>query len=130
MNTAMRHLVSAMLLVVAAIHLIPVLGVLGAQRLSGLYGIALSDANLLILMRHRAVLFGLLGLFLALSAFRPSLQPLAFAAGFVSVVSFLWLAWSVGGYNAAIGRVFVADVLALVCLVVGLAAYALDRKNV
>jgi hypothetical protein len=68
----MRHLISAMLLVVAAIHLIPVLGVLGAQKLSGLYGIALSDANLLILMRHRAVLFGLLGLFMALSVLRPS----------------------------------------------------------
>jgi hypothetical protein len=84
----------------------------------------------LILMRHRAVLFGLLGLFLAWAAFKPSLQPLAFVAGLVSVVSFLAMAWSVGGYNAAIGRVFVADVVALVCLLVGLAAYAADRKNV
>ncbi len=125
----MRYLVSSMLLVVAAIHLLPVAGVLGAERLSALYGVPLSDPNLLILMRHRAVLFGLLGLFLVWAAFKPSLQPLAFVAGFVSVVSFLALAWSVGGYNDLIGRVFAADVVALVCLVVGVAAYALNRKN-
>jgi hypothetical protein len=30
----------------------------------------------------------------------------------------------VGGYNAAIGRVVTADIVALVCLIVGAAAYA------
>ena len=125
----MRYLVSSMLLVVAVIHLLPLSGVLGADRLSALYGMPFNDVNLQILMRHRAVLFGVLGLFLAWSAFNPSLQPLAFLAGFASVLSFLWLAWSVGGYNALVGRVFVADVVALVCLLLGLAAYAVDRKN-
>jgi hypothetical protein len=126
----MRYLVSAMLLVVAAIHLLPVSGVLWAERLSALYGLPFNDPNLQILMRHRAVLFGLLGLFLAWAAFKPAMQPLAFVAGFASVLSFLYLAWSVGGYNALVSRVFVADVIALACLVIGVAAYALDRKNV
>jgi hypothetical protein len=27
------------------------------------------------------------------AAFKPALQPLAFIAGFVSVVSFIWMAW-------------------------------------
>ncbi|MFO0216128.1 MAG: hypothetical protein ACK511_08930 [Burkholderiales bacterium] len=75
-------------------------------------------------MRHRAVLFGLLGVFLLYAAFRPTFQPAAFVAGVVSVLSFLYLAWSVGGYNAQIGRVFTTDIVALVCLVVGAAAYA------
>jgi hypothetical protein len=129
-STVVRYLVSAMLVVVAAIHLLPVAGVLGGDKLTALYGLPFNDPNLIILMRHRAVLFGLLGLFLAWAAFKPSLQPLAFVAGFVSVVSFLALAWSAGSYNALVGRVFVADVVALVCLLVGLAAYAADRKNV
>ena len=119
----MRYLVSAMLVVVAIIHLLPLSGVLGGERLAALYGLSFNDPNLAILMRHRAVLFGLLGLFLLSAAFRPQFQAIAFIAGFVSVVSFLWLAWSVGGYNAQIARVFTADIVALVCLIVGFVAY-------
>lgn len=126
----MRYLISTMLLVTAVIHLLPASGVLGASRLLLLYGISFDEPNLAILMRHRAVLFGLLGVFLAFAAFRPSLQPLAFLAGFVSVLSFLYLAWSVGGYNPQIGRVFAADVVALVCLVIGATAFALNSREV
>ena len=115
----MRHLVSAMLVVAAIIHLLPISGVLGAERLATMYGIAVDEANLTILMRHRAVLFGLLGVFLLAAAFRPELQVIAFVAGFASVLSFLYLAWSVGGYNAQVARVVYADVLALACLIVG-----------
>jgi hypothetical protein len=125
----MRYLASATLVVVAVIHLLPVSGVLGSERLAALYGLSIDEPNIAILMRHRAVLFGLLGLFLLFAAFRPPLQTAAFIAGFVSVVSFLWLAWSVGGYNAQVARVFIADVVALACLVVGMAShvYAGDR---
>lgn len=115
----MRHLIAASLLVAAIIHLLPLAGVLGAERLSALYGIALQEPDLVLLMRHRAVLFGLLGVFLAIAAFRPAWRNAAFVAGFVSVVSFLVLAWSGAGYNAAIDRVVIADVVALVCLLVG-----------
>jgi len=126
----MRHLVSAMLLVVAVIHLLPLSGVLGSERLAALYGLAITDPNLAILMRHRAVLFGLLGLFFLFAAVRPTLRTLAFIAGFFSVVSFLWLAWSIGGYNAQIARVVVADIVALVCLIVGVAAHVYEKRRV
>jgi hypothetical protein len=96
----MRHLISVMFLVVAVIHLLPVTGVLGSDRRAALYGISLSEPNLTILMRHRAVLFGILGLVFVVAAFNASLQPVAFGAGVVSVLSFLWIARSVGGYNA------------------------------
>jgi hypothetical protein len=119
----MRYLVSAMLVVVAVIHLPPLSGVLGSERLAALYGLSFNEPNLAILMRHRAVLFGLLGLFLLFAAFRPPFQTIAFIAGFVSVVSFLWLAWSVGGYNAQVARVFMADIVALACLIIGVVAH-------
>ena len=125
----MRYLVSAMLVIVATIHLLPLSGVIGSERLASLYGISFDDPNLAILMRHRAVLFGLLGSFMLLAAFTPSFQVAAFVMGFVSVVSFLWLASSVGGYNAAVGRVFAADIVALACLVVGAAAYAFAQHR-
>jgi hypothetical protein len=126
----MRYLVSAMLVVVAVIHLLPLSGVLGSERLAALYGLPFNEPNLAILMRHRAVLFGLLGLFLLFAAFRPQFQAIAFIAGFVSVVSFLLLAWSVGGYNAQIARVFMADIVALACLIVGSIAFYYARQRV
>ncbi|MBU6365363.1 MAG: phosphopantetheine adenylyltransferase [Gemmatimonadetes bacterium] len=118
----MRHLVSAMLAVVGLIHLLPAVGALGAARLEALYGIPVAEPNLAILLRHRAVLFGVLGVFLLVAAVRPAWQPAALAAGFVSVLSFLALAWSVGGTNAQLARVVTADVVALACLVVGAVA--------
>ena len=126
----MRHLVSSMLVIVAIIHLLPLSGVIGSERLASLYGISFDEPNIAILMRHRAVLFGLLGLFMLVAAFKPSFQVAAFVIGFVSVVSFLWLAFSVGGYNAAVGRIVTADIVALACLIVGAAAYAYARHGI
>jgi hypothetical protein len=125
----MNKAVSALLAVVAIIHLLPLSGVLGAERLAALYGMPFDDPNLQIMMRHRAVLFGLLGIFLLYAAFKPALQPIAFIAGLASTLSFLWLAWSVGGYNAAIGRVVVADVIAVACLIVAIALYLLQQRS-
>jgi hypothetical protein len=97
--------------------------------LIGLYGVSLDDSNLVILIQHRAVLFGLLGLFLIYAAFKPSLQPLAFLAGFVSVISFLGIALSVGGYNDAISKVVIADVVAVIALCIALVLYAVHNSS-
>ena len=125
----MRHLVSLMLLVVAAIHLLPVSGALGSERLAALYGLPFDEPNLALLMRHRAVLFGLLGIFLGIAAFRPAWQPAAMVAGFVSVASFLALAWSAGELNPQIRRVVAADWVALACLVVAAVAALVTARR-
>ncbi len=125
----MRYVVSICLLVAAVIHLLPVVGVFGADRLQSLYGLPLDGPDLQILMRHRAILFGLLGIYLLAAAFIPVLQPSAFAAGLVSVLSFLLLAWSNTGYNASIARIVAVDILALVALLIGTAAYFIIRSR-
>ncbi len=112
-----RALLGALLIVSGVIHLLPLTGVLGADSLSKLYGLSFEDSGLLILMRHRSVLFGLLGALLVYSAFRRRLQGLAIAAGLVSVISFLILAGAADSYDQPIGRVVTADWVALVCLV-------------
>jgi hypothetical protein len=125
----MKYLVSAMLVVVGVIHLLPLSGISGSESLALLYGLQFNEPNLEILMRHRAVLFGLLGAFMVFAAFKPAYQSVAFVGGFLSVVSFLCLAWSVGGYNEQVGRVVVADVVALGCLVVGGVVHALLQRQ-
>ncbi len=119
----MKYLIAAMLVIPGVIHLLPLVGVLGNEKLASLYGIPFDEPNLSILMRHRAVLLGLFGALFVVAAFRPSLQPTAFVAGLITVISFLLLALLVGGYNEQIGRVFFADVIALFCLLVGGVAY-------
>lgn len=108
---------------VAIIHLIPLSGVLSADALSRLYGLSLNEPNLAILMRHRAVLFGLLGGALLITAWMPAYHRVALVLGFISVLSFLWLAYSTGGYNEAIRRVVIADLMALGCLIGALALH-------
>ena len=119
----MDNLISLMLLIIGIIHLMPVTGVLGNQQLAKLYGMDFSEPDLSILMRHRAVLFGLLGSFMVFAALNPPYRTLAFFAATVSIISFLWLARSVGNYGVGVSRVFKADIVALICLVIGVAAH-------
>ena len=123
----MKYVITISLLIVGVIHLLPLSGVLSSERLLALYGIDIADPNLEILMRHRAVLFGLLGAFLVYAAFNPLYQLIAFIAGFVSILSFMYLSTLVGDYNAQINRVYIADIVALVSLLCGACVYFYKR---
>jgi hypothetical protein len=124
----MSRLSAAALVLVGLIHLLPLPGVLGSGALSRLYGIPVEGPDLALLLRHRAVLFGLLGAGMLAAAALPAWRPAAYAAALVSVVSFLVLAAVEGRYNAALGRVVVADVVALVALSAGIAAELWARR--
>jgi len=118
----MKTVASLALLIAGLIHLLPVPGVLGVGVLAKLYGIDVADPNTAILLQHRALLFGVLGVLMWSAIALPALRvPVLFVALF-SAASFVAVALAVGGYNAAIQRVVVADVVASVALVVGLIA--------
>jgi hypothetical protein len=112
----MRGLAFALFILVALINLTPGLGVLSATRMEALYGVPLAEANLAILMRHRAVMLAIVGALLAFAAFRPALRPVAVAAGLVSMLSFVAIAW-LGKPNALLQRVSTIDVIGSVLLV-------------
>jgi len=114
----LNRITIACLALAGIIHLLPLPGVLGAGQLPRLYGVSADDPNLEILLRHRAVLFGLLGALLIAAAFRPELRPVALIFGLASTVSFLVIAWGVGGYNAQVAHVVAADLVAVVLLLV------------
>ena len=123
----MKLLRSILIAIAGVIHLLPLVGVVGGAQLARMYGVIVSDPSLLILLQHRAVLFGLLGAFLVIAAFVKSWQPPAIAAGLVSAVSFLGITWWVGDFNTEIHRVVTADIIAIACLAVAAALLALDR---
>jgi hypothetical protein len=124
----MRHVVVVTLLLASLIHLAPLLGVLGPARLVQAYGIARPEPNLEILLRHRAVLFGIVGAFMAYAAFVPAYQATGFAVGLVSAVSFLVIAHGVGAMNASMAKIAVMDVVAVALLGVGGVASFLARR--
>jgi hypothetical protein len=121
----MKHFITGALLVAGVINLLPVIGVLGAERLQTLYAQPIENPNLLLLMRHRAVLLGLLGALLIAAAFKPEWRPVAIGAGLISMLAFVMLALPLSAYNGAIVRVFWADVVALMLLA---AALLLGRR--
>lgn len=124
----MQKIISTLLLIVGVIHLLPMTGVLGAAKLTELYGVPIQHSDLEILMRHRAVLLGAVGLLLIYSVFDAKVQLVSLIVGVFSVLSFLWLAIGTGNYNSLIKRVVVADVVALVCLIVTAVLYFTQQR--
>ncbi len=118
----MKHVSVIALFVSGLIHLLPIPGVLGAPALTRLYGIELTDPNTAILLQHRALLFGLLGVLMWVAIAVPSLRITALTMALFSASSFIVVALMVGGYNAAVARVVAADVLASALLAAGLGA--------
>lgn len=123
----MKWIVPLVLFCVGLLHLAPAVGVAGGERLAALYGPVPDDPGLQLLLRHRAVLFGLLGVFLVAAAFRAEWHGVALGAAVVSVASFLWLASASGPVNHQIARVVTADVAAMVALAVGAAVHLWRR---
>lgn len=111
---------AAALLLAGFINTLPVMGLLGGERLAALYGMAFDDPSLRILMRHRALLFGLLGGAMLAASFIPHWRAPIALAGLVSMLGFIAITWLEGGGNAAITRVVKADVIASVPLAVAL----------
>jgi hypothetical protein len=120
----MQFLTKSMLMIAGIIHLLPLPGLLGSAHLEKLYGLPFNEPNLIILMRHRAVLFGLLGVFITYAAVRNDLVWIAIVSGLVSAGAFIWLALSTGGYNSAVSRIVVADVIAIICLAIAAVSHA------
>jgi len=127
----MKYVSTFALLVAGLIHLLPVPGVMGADTLTRLYGIEVNDPNTAILLQHRALLFGVLGVLMLSAVALPWLRVTALSVGLFSAASFIFIAMAVGGYNPAICRVVFADVVASVLLAAGLVVelWLISRKT-
>ncbi|PJE02875.1 MAG: phosphopantetheine adenylyltransferase [Leptospira sp.] len=122
----MKLIISISLMIVAIIHILPLFGAQGNNALNKMYGLVIEESNLSILMRHRAILFGIVAMILIYAIFFPMYRPIAILIGFVSVISFLILAWSVGGINDPLKRVVIADLIALISLIIATSAYLMQ----
>jgi hypothetical protein len=69
-----------------------------------------------LLLQHRAVLFGLLGVACAIAVFNAPWRPAVLCGALISACSFMLLAWLAPSYNAAIARVVWFDIIAVAML--------------
>jgi hypothetical protein len=109
-------LISILIGIAALIHLAPIVGLVSVSRMETLYGVSLSDPTMALLMRHRALLFGILGAVMGIAAVYTPWQTLAITIGLVSTVAFLILAGKLSSQPAVIRKVCLIDWVALVCL--------------
>lgn len=94
---------------IGLINFLPLVGVLSASRLQSLYGLSSLSPELTLLLRHRAVLFGLLGGLILCAAFVPQLRVAALILAPLSMGSFIALAAGRTAFGEPIQAVITAD---------------------
>ena len=112
----MSKIVAMLFVIVGVINLLPLIGVVSGAQVARLYDITIDDQNLKILMRHRALLFGIVGALTIYAAFAPAIRGVAAAAAFVSMVGFIVIAWNEKGYNEALNKIVIADCVGVALL--------------
>ena len=113
MNTT---LISVFLVIVGLINFVPIVGLLSRLGMEKAYDVRIASKDMEILMRHRALLFGILGGFVIYAAFYPAYHVAAMVMAGMSMVGFVVLVVLVGGYNSSIFKVLVVDLVGIAFL--------------
>jgi hypothetical protein len=106
------------------INLLPSLLAFLPAKISKSYGIDIPNANYELLLRHRAILFGIIGGLMIFSAITKKFYEISTIAGLVSMTSFIILYFLIGkGINSELKKVMIVDVIATVVLLMGVTAF-------
>lgn len=108
-NLRVNKFVAGVLILAAIIHVLPSVGVMGAGALARLYGIVVTNPTALVLLQHRAILFGIVGVGLFAAARRSEMQPFGLVVALVSTLAFIAFAWTSGDQPQEIDRVAWVD---------------------
>jgi len=114
----------AALLIAAVIHLLPLPGLLGAGTLEAGYGLPPLDASTELLLRHRALVFGLMAGLLLAALRWPAWRAPAIALVLASDIGFLVLALTGPPLGTALERVVAFDLASILALLLATALIA------
>lgn len=111
-------------------NLIPSLLAFMPDRIPTSYGIDIPNQNHELLLRHRAILFGIIGVLMIYSAVVQKHYEIATASGMISMVSFIILYFLIGkDINPELKKVMMVDVFATVILCIGSLLFLLGSKT-
>lgn len=125
----MRYFIKFAYLLAAAINLAPAIGVYSNDILGQLYGVEITSTELSLLLRHRAVLFALVGGLLLAAAFQSRLRTQAGIVGLISMLSFIVLFIVTGADNESLLRVALIDGVVASIFIVGFGLHLLNRGS-
>ena len=90
------------------------------NKITKSYGIEVPNANYELLLRHRAILFGIIGGIMIYAAITKTHYTLAVCIGFISMVSYLLLIQLVNGLiNQELTKVRNIDIIGILILLIG-----------
>lgn len=108
------------LIIAGIINLIPSLLAFVPDKINNSYGIDVPNINYELLLRHRAVLLGIIGGLMIYAAIVKRHYNLATVVGLISMISFVILYKLMDGeINPELNKVMKIDILAIVILMVG-----------
>lgn len=114
------------LFLAGVINLLPSILAFLPDKISKSYGIELPNQNYELLLRHRAILFGIIGGLMIYSAIAKKYYPLATTAGLISMISFILLFLLIGkDINSELKQVMIIDVIGTIILLLGVLLHLL-----
>ncbi len=118
------------LFIAGLINLLPALLAFLPDKISKSYGIEIPNSNYELLLRHRSILFGIIGGLMIYSALVKKHYGLSTIAGLVSMTSFIILYFLIGkDINSELKKVMMIDVVATVILCIGFILFLLKSKT-
>jgi len=100
------------------------------DKISNSYGSEITDFKYKLLLRHRAILFGIIGGIIMYSAISTKPYSLAVCIGYISMISFVILLKLVHGeINHELNKVLKIDIIGIVILLFGFLLYPIQLKT-
>jgi uncharacterized membrane protein YoaK (UPF0700 family) len=111
------------LFLVGVINFVPTSLAFFPNKIKDSYGIEVTNPNLELSLRHRAVLLGIVGGLMIFSAISKKYYDLSVVLCSVSMLSFIILYFMIGGINNELKKVMLFDITAMIILIIGCFCY-------
>ena len=111
------------LFIAGGINLLPSILAFLPEKISKSYGIEIPNVNFELLLRHRAILFAIVGGLMVYSAVSKNFYSISVTVGLISMISFIILYFLMNGINPELEKVMKIDLIAVIVLLVGFILY-------
>lgn len=118
MSKLSRNAAVAILVVIGVITASPIVTALNPSGISSLYNVAFEDDAVLLLVRHRQAMLGVLGAALVYGAFFDRLRMMVIIAAMVSKLAFIGLCVATPDLTQGIQRVIYFDAVSILLLLI------------
>jgi hypothetical protein len=118
MSKISRNAAVAILVVIGVITASPVITALNPNGITSLYNVTFEDDAVLLLVKHRQVMLGVLGVALVYGAFFYHLRIMVITAAVISKLAFVGLCLTTPNLTQGIQRVIYFDTVSIVLLLI------------